>query len=246
MSPPARLLEWDGEHFGVRVARVETPRLSAADATALRAWMEAERIACAYFLAEADDAESVRAAQAAGFRLTDVRVTFERPLTGFDPRPEPGVEPAGASDVPTLRAIAETSHRDGRFHHDGRFERARCDALYGRWIERSVDGWADAVLVPRAADRRPLGYVTCHLDDDGAARIGLIAVAEAARGAGLGARLVRAALAWSAARGASGARVVTQARNVPALRLYEGHGYRARRVQLWFHLWPAPDPRGRP
>ena len=79
-----------------------------------------------------------------------------------------------------------------------------------RWIERSCAGDADAVLVARdngrdrrdGPDARAVAYVTCHLEPEGAGRIGLVAVSEEMRGRKLGARLLATSVAWFASRGA--------------------------------------------
>jgi GNAT superfamily N-acetyltransferase len=57
------------------------------------------------------------------------------------------------------------------------------------------------VLVAEIVDGRPAGYVSCHLAER-TGSIGLIAVDESARGAGLGVDLARAAIAWCGSRGA--------------------------------------------
>jgi dTDP-4-amino-4,6-dideoxy-D-galactose acyltransferase len=79
--------------------------------------------------------------------------------------------------------------------------------------------------------------VTCLRGDAGTGSIGLVGVAEAARGRGLGGRLVAAALGWFAGQGVERVEVVTQGRNVAAQRLYQAHGFRTRRVEVSFHRW---------
>ena len=67
---------------------------------------------------------------------------------------EPLAAPSTAHATPTptaLRAIARASHGDTRFYADPHFPDERCDDLYDTWIRRSLEGWADAVLV---AERR--------------------------------------------------------------------------------------------
>jgi ribosomal protein S18 acetylase RimI-like enzyme len=154
------------------------------------------------------------------------------------------VRPATVADLPRLRRIAAASHRDSRFHHDPRFDRRRCDALYAGWIETSCADPAGVVLVAAAAAADPAGppagYVTGTIGEHGEGRIGLFAVAAEARGRGVGGALVAAALDWFAGRGADPVSVVTQGRNVRAQRLYQRFGMRTRSVELWFHRWWPP------
>ena len=237
---PCELLDWDSDHFGFRIGRVAAAQLTAGDARAIPDWMRERDVACLYLLLDAGDAGSVRNAEDLGFRFVDVRVTLAAD-PGFavecaGPATRDGVRSARDDDVAALAAIARVSHGDGRFHSDPGFPRDRADALYERWIENSCGDYADAVFV---ADRegRPAGYFTCHLDDGGIGRIGLLAVAESARRLVLATHLGAAAAHWFAGRGAERIDVVTQAKNLAALRFYQSLGFAPTRVEVWFHLW---------
>ncbi len=233
-------LEWDSNFFGVRIARMAGHALTADHAQAVGQWCAAQRIDCLYFLARSDDALTTDVARERGYQLVDIRVTFERER--FDDNiVTPDIRPFVASDRPALRQIARTSHNDSRFYYDSRFPRARCDELYEAWIERSCDGWADAVLVAEH-EGRLCGYISCHLTPSGAGSIGLVAVAADARGQGLGSRLVYAALNYFSSKGASRATVVTQGRNIQSQRLYQRCGFLTQSVQLWYHRWFQPGP----
>jgi dTDP-4-amino-4,6-dideoxy-D-galactose acyltransferase len=237
LSEPCELLPWDTEFWGARIGRVAGGGMTAARAEEVDAWARENGVRCLYFLADGEDTGAAHAAENAGYRLMDVRTELARAAS---PEPAEGVRPFRPSDLEALRAIARESHRQTRFYADPGFPDERCDDLYDVWITRSTEGWADAVLVAESAGR-PAGYVSCHADEDeGNGSIGLIAVAEWARGAGLGATLVRAAVDWCADRALGEIRVVTQGRSVPALRLYERCGFTAASVGLWFHKWYAP------
>jgi dTDP-4-amino-4,6-dideoxy-D-galactose acyltransferase len=236
-APPAQLLAWDSEFFGRRIARVAARGLEAGQQGALWDWVRSEKIDCLYYLADAADTASVRAAEDAGFRLVDVRVT--RVLENPPPAPQAqgGIRAARAEDLPALRAIARVSHGDTRFFHDPKLPRERCEALYETWIERACEGRADHVWV--AEERGAVaGYLACALVPDATGSIDLFAVAPERRGGGIGERLVRASLGWFAGQGCRQVRVVSQARNLPATRVYESTGFRTVSVELWYHLWP--------
>jgi len=237
---PAAFLLWDSAFFGARIARVCGARLDGAALDALNAWSAAEGIDCLYFLADARDAETHRLACSAGFAFVDVRVTLETGLPAptasqsqIDTVP---MRLAEASDIEQLKSIARESHHDSRFYFDGHFPRERCDALYAQWIEKSCRGDAGAVWVPGGA-AEPEGYISCHLDNGGIGRIGLVAVAPWATGRGRGSALVRRALQWFDEQGAERATVVTQARNAAAMRMYQKCGFAVQATQVWYHKW---------
>src|SRR2546430_992396 len=99
---PCRYREWDSRFFEQRIGEVISHRLSCEGAAGVLAWCTERAIDCLYFLADADDAETVRTAEANGFCLVDVRVTFVRSIAdiarsqgnGFT-----GVRPAVSSDL---------------------------------------------------------------------------------------------------------------------------------------------------
>jgi dTDP-4-amino-4,6-dideoxy-D-galactose acyltransferase len=242
-TPCCEVLAWDSEFFGCRIGRIVPigatgDRLDRAVLAEVDAWCRTEAIDCLYFLAGSGDPATAALAEESGFRLVDLRVTLEGPLT---PGPSPiPVRQSRIEDIPALRRIAAASHHDSRFYADPHFDRGRCDELYATWIEKSCRGeGADVVLVAEA-DGAAAGYISCRMLSEGTGLIGLIgliAVDAAARGRGLGGALVGAAQSWLAARGASRVRVATQGRNARAQRFYQAHGLLTQSIGLWFHRW---------
>jgi len=241
MRDPCSVLEWDSAFWGVPIGRVEPRRLDADTLGRVEAWSAEKRVRCLYLLADSDDPATIRLAEQTGFRLVDVRVELAARLEGGRARGRPvggvSLRASEPADLDALKAIARTSHEATRFYADPNFPDPRCDDFYEIWIERSCDGWADAVLV---ADQcgAAVGYVTCHVrGGENRGSIGLIAVAGTHRGRGVGGLLVDGALAWLADRGLKCATVVTQGRNVAAQRAFQRGGFRPADVAIWFHRW---------
>ena len=230
-----RLLDWDSEFFGFRIARVEPSALRDGAASAVDEWCASHGVACAYLLAGADDQATCDVVQSSGFRLVDVRVTLESVGAPSPPSTGPTVRAARPEDVETLKAIARDSHRDSRFYADGRFDRRRCDELYEVWIAKSCSGWADRVFVAEG-DGRAVGYVTCHLRQD-EGQIGLVGVSAASRRQGIGRAMIDEARRWFAQQGRGRVSVVTQGRNASGLLMYQRAGMIVRSIQLAFHKW---------
>jgi dTDP-4-amino-4,6-dideoxy-D-galactose acyltransferase len=237
---PCVHLPWDSEWFGRRIARVRGDALTAQGVKRVLAWAEGEDVDCLYCLIDADDAAGIRSAEDAGFRLVDTRVTLgrsvEEAFAAAAGEAAAQVEAAARGDLPHLKAIARVSHGSTRFYRDPNFPSERCDALYVRWIEHSCEGWADEVLVHREGGKA-LGYLSCHLEEDGWGRIGLFAMSPEARGRHLHRGLLEAALRWFALAGMRGVRVSTQAGNARALRTYERAGFLTTSVEHWYHRW---------
>ena len=231
-------LEWDSNFFGVHIGRIESHRLSPAILAQATEWARENRIDCLYFLSVADDPQTIHLAEQNHFQHVDVRMTLERTIPDALEAPastDATVRLGREEDLPSLRSIAAASHHDTRFYFDGHFDHARCDQLYETWIEKSLHGFADAVLV---AERNgaPVGYVTLNLRES-ESQIGLIAIAGGHQGKGLGRLLVEQSLEWARQHGARRMKVVTQGRNVAAQRLYQRCGFVTASFELWYHRW---------
>lgn len=240
---PCTILDWDTAFWGFRIARVQGDSLSEACLSAIDAWAREQRARCLFFLSPADDPQTTAAVERGGFHLVDVRSTLGCTLlSASEPDLEPPAEsvsirPSAPGDVERLAVIARAIHHDTRFYFDRHFPRPLCDELYATWIRNSCQGYADTVLVAEVGGQ-PAGYISCHVDR--AARtgtIGLVGVSDRVRARGVGTALVQASLAWFHAASADRVMVITQARNVAALRLYERCGFLTEDVRLWYHKW---------
>lgn len=230
-------LEWDSTFFGLRIGRVFVNLLKPETRDQILEWGRQERIDCLYFLADSNDAETVRLAQEAQFVYVDSRVTLNCALTPSLDRSRPeSIRAVRPGDIPVLKRIAQKNHHDSRFYFDGHFRTEDCDRLYETWIEKSCNGYADSVLIAEAGEE-PVGYITCDLKPERKGQIGLLGVASERRGAGIGQGLIKASLGWFADQGVERVDVVTQGRNTGAQRAYQKCGFMTASVQLWFHRW---------
>jgi ribosomal protein S18 acetylase RimI-like enzyme len=233
MSRPTSSLPWDSELFGYPVARLNERHVDAKVLANAFDWCAARAVRCLYYLAAADDAPSLVAAQAAGFQFVDVRLTLARPLT-------PGqawtvgaeISPATETDRAGLMALAPYLARVSRFSADPRFGREAAVRLYQAWLRKE----AGAVLVARAPQGVG-GCILCDVEPDGTGVISLLAVAPENGGQGLGVALCAAGLNWFVGQGCAQARVVTQGHNVASQRVYQRAGFVTQSVEIWFHKW---------
>lgn len=243
-QPPAdsgyRVLSWDSEFFGIRIAQIDAGAFTEGNRSECLQWCHDQRIECAYLSVNSADQGLIDAAVQNEFRLVDIRLILKTTTTTAEHRQHPaGVEIRASrdSDIDALSNIAIGAHRDTRFYVDGGFDRARCDALYELWIAKSCRGWADHVVVAERAGEA-VGYVTCHRTQT-AGRIGLVGVAESARGLGIGHAMIGEALRWCSSQDLDEVTVATQGRNMAALNLYQKSGFSVATVDCIFHKWFA-------
>lgn len=236
--PELEPLSWDSAHFGIGVARCSIARPQFDQLAGLRARMRAAGLRLCYLFAEEVDGPAVDLDPLAP--LVDLKTTFARSLDGLAPaEAEPALRPLrGTPITPALLGLAIASGWSSRFRRDPRMPAAKADALYEIWIRRSLAGEiADQVFAwCDPGSDQPLGFVTVALHE-GVGNIGLIAVAAAARGRGIGARLVYAAMRYAATQGAQRLEVMTQGANQEACRLYQRCGFSLVLRSRVFHVW---------
>lgn len=238
-SAPCLLLPWDTAFWGVRIGRVQGDRLTDERVRMIHSWCRNEAIRCLYFLARADDLQTIHLAWEHNFMFVDVRMTFRQrvsALVAAHGDSAISIRPARPDDGPVLGRIARESYRDTRFYFDGHFERERADTMYEIWIQRNCQS-ADTFVLVAERDGAPAGYISGHRDAAGAGSIALVGVDVRARGRGIGQALVQRALAQFASEGHRDISVITQGRNDAAQRLYQRSGFVTHRVETWYHRW---------
>jgi len=235
----AERLGWDTEFFGIAIARVQLPYIEAADWPLLLDWCRHQGIRCLYHEIASDDLPARRLAEDHGCHLADVRITLEHPAPGqiTAPRISEAVvmRIPRADDRPALEAIARAIAVVSRFHLDPGFPRGAAAEMYARWVRGAYERDPSALLVAELAGD-VVGFLACKRGERWG-QIDLVGVRETAQGHGVGRALVADALRWTADQGLSAMRVVTQARNIPAQRLYQGLGFRTVAVTLLYHRW---------
>jgi dTDP-4-amino-4,6-dideoxy-D-galactose acyltransferase len=245
----ATLLEWDTRFFGFPIARANLNQLAPDSAAALLDWCQAQGVACLYFLADMGDAPTIRLAEAHGFTWVDLRLTLTARLNGeageAGQPPGPEIGPVQPGEVEALQRLARESHYDSRFFFDQGFPHHLAARLYEVWIAQSCQGGSALVLAARDQDT-PIGYLACDQVDARTGQVSLFAVDARYRGQGVGRALLRASLHWFREHQLETVRVVTQGRNVPALRLYERAGFQTETIQAWYHRWFAHNDAAKP
>jgi GNAT superfamily N-acetyltransferase len=238
-------LAWDTEFFSVSIGRIKNSFLD--DETVAAVLDEARRdgLRCLYFEAEPNDLTTVLTVEKNGFHLVDVRVVLQY---SFDNLPAPSLKypipselvitEAVESDLPRLEEIAVGVGEFSRYTFDSNFGLEDNERLYRMWIRNSFHGLADIVFVARWGGEGGdvVGLITC-LAREGIGYIDLAGVHHEYRRKRIGTCLVQSALDWGGNQDIGEMQVLTQARNVPAQRLYQRMGFLTKSMTLFFHKW---------
>lgn len=237
-SPPLfHLLDWDSNAFGFAVARIEALSDPVAQLPQIRLALAEANVTLAYWEAPVRDEIYRRAATSNGGRLINSRVVFDielgkrHPPYSFEELNQPDKVQATI-----LEKLALASGWSSRFALDREFPDTLFEKLYRTWLKNSLNRQiADAILILQ--DGGKINAMVTVSATAGHGQIGLFSVDEAARGNGLGKKLLNDALDWFAANGCSTATVVTQGENMPAMALYQSCGFVVGTHNDVFHFW---------
>lgn len=232
--------EWDSEFFGLAIAQVtEAPRTKA-QAEAIDAWARAHRTQGLYLSIDGAETELAALAERFGFTRVEERHTYAIRTRGAKGRLSAdanAVRVATIADLPHLKALARTSHRNTRFYTDPHFDPSRSDAMYELWVDRhfhdpEVGVWATG------PEGRPTGYYTMDAEGVG----GLMALHPDYQQQGLGTALLGIGLAWLEDRGVEISLQRTQSTNEGSRRMSLRHGAYLHSTEFVFHKWYDSSP----
>lgn len=244
MNKYVERLSWDTNFFSLPIGRITTPVLDDDLVAVTLDQARQDGIRCLYFEADPNDLTTVTTVEKNNFHLVDVRVVLECPFKNhpspFWSYPTPSelvVTPAVETDLQRLEDIAMEVGQFSRFTFDRNFK-PDDKRLYRLWIKNSYNGFADVVYVARWENSGgdAVGLITCVMRD-GVSHIQLAGGHHEHRQMGVGTGLVQAALDWAKGQNAIKMQVVTQARNVPAQRLYQQMGFITKEMTLYYHKW---------
>jgi len=232
-------LKWDSEFFKMKIANVNTYRITERMADFIDSWCGDNRVQCLFYLCDCNHAESVRIAEKHGFHFTDIKMCFEMDMDRYGRKagPADSIRECTKADLPAIMEIAKKSYFQSRYYYDGHFDPKALEKFYSGWLGNTFNSPRGKVFVAHR-DGKPVGYISGETDNKGRlGRIILVGVDEGYAGSGLGKSLVDAMLDWMHGQRVYTAEVVTQGRNIPAQRLYEKCGFKIVSANIWYHKW---------
>jgi len=235
-----RILEWDSDFFGIKIARILAARHSHLSLKKVISNLASAKVQLAYWDSDPACLASQQAALACRGLLVDQKVTYSKQEKNrsFKAPDRPWRVESYSAHIATkdLEMLAIEAGGKSRFRADCSIPKRQWMRLFREWINNSVNGKiADTVLVARDSDQI-VGMVTLA-DKAGIAEIGLIASHPAMRGKGIGQALIDVAADWALARNLSETRVVTQKLNATACHFYERSGFVATKKVHVYHFW---------
>ena len=109
-----------------------------------------------------EDIKLLQALSAAGFRLIETRMIYYLDLKKHTYE-RYSVREATTKDIPNLRKVASQMRNPfDRFHADPVFNTTKADEFLATFIEESVKGFADYVMLPNESNTPPDAFLTAN------------------------------------------------------------------------------------
>jgi dTDP-4-amino-4,6-dideoxy-D-galactose acyltransferase len=234
-----KILEWDSDFFGYKVASILPGKLNREQLANCLAEMKKAGVTLAYWQSDLNN-EELEIATAQGGKNVDLKTIYGISLQDIKLNDFPEyafIQPYTRTDVDgKLIDLAIQSGIYSRFNSDDKIGYDKFVSLYTKWITQSVTHQiAKEVLVSMEGDKIT-GMITLG-EKNNSGNIGLIAVDESQRGKGVGKALINESLRYFIKQGYNSATVVTQGFNRPACVLYEKNGFEVLSQNPFFHFW---------
>ncbi|HRW27770.1 MAG TPA: hypothetical protein P5197_09860 [Bacteroidales bacterium] len=227
---------WDSEYFRRRIIKIEfimADHDNAASAgSAIKRFTEEITGSEGYVSVTipCEDLFLVRAMSHTGFRLVETRLNYY--FDSFDSATAPSdpVRWAERKDIPALKDVAvRMRNRFDRVHADPAFSPETADAYLGTFIEESVKGFADIVMVPDISGVKPFGFLAADFPVEvmgrRIAKLVLAAV-DNSEYRGWLSKLLTAVIYQLKVKNTDILTTITQASNRPAIRTWEKAGFK--------------------
>jgi dTDP-4-amino-4,6-dideoxy-D-galactose acyltransferase len=229
-------LDWDSAFFGYPVARVVLDETGSEHFKAIADKILKDKIRLVYFFLSPSDLLLNRQISEFGAVLRDQKTLFSKvpeSQSGYSSSIE--VYPYAEPDKELL-SLGLQAGIFSRFRLDGNFKNNEYERLYTRWVTDSLSGKISFQTIVAMVDNTVAGMVTLG-EKNGHADIGLVSVARAQAGKGIGYDMIRYADNTAYNRNFSRIEVVTQLQNHPACRLYEKCNFKLESVTNVYHFW---------
>ena len=227
MMATLKPLDWENAFFTQQSALLELQGEALPDVATLDRWSLVQ------VKVPAQQSQTLDALSTLGFCLVEGEIECVLPISPAE-RPA-AIRIARPQHIPELRQAASDAFRLSRFRAPW-FAEGDSARFYAQWIENAVQGTFDHQCLLAVDEQGEMqGFISLREQEDGSARIGLLAVLPDAQRQGIGHRLMDAANDWCRVRRLTRLHVSTQMGNLAALRLYLHCGGVIERTAYWLY-----------
>lgn len=232
--------EWDSSFFNFNIAEIKVNYLDKYVIDELNDFIIDENITLTMGLLNSDDSESVILAESNNFHFADIRMTLEKKLFQLEEinlNKSFQVNLAEKKHIPDIQKMSTFFYKQSRYFFDRNFQSKKIVEFYKGWIEKAVLGLFDDECICIFDKKSPVGFCTIKYLSSNSATIGLFGISKKYQKMGLSNYLLKNVNNILFEKGIKSLSVVTQGRNIAALKSYQRAGFVSELTQLWYHKW---------
>lgn len=164
-----KFLKWDTDYFNVKTYKLLYVLYNHLDYFTLK--LAAQKFVKEFFVEKgnycfseipSEDIITIQALNESGFKLVENRLTYYLDLKNYNYE-RFAVRSAGYDDIPNLKRVARIMRNEyDRFHAETIFDFQKADEFLATFIEESIKGFSDYVIVPNEINTDPDAFLTAN------------------------------------------------------------------------------------
>ena len=238
MSNNYKLLNWDTNFFGYKVARLNFAHIEKNDLINILNKLKSEQYKLIYWYVAPDDTVSNDSAKIIDAKLVDEKITYIKNISNYSSSKIPlniySINTSSQNNK--LKSLALQSGEFSRFRIDNNFKNNEFEKLYTTWIEKSIKRIIAKDVLVYKEHNNISGLITIGIKNK-RGNIGLVAVDKNARGKSIGEKIMHAAISKFIEWNLKYIQVVTQKANKIGCKFYESFGFEIEKIENIYHIW---------
>jgi dTDP-4-amino-4,6-dideoxy-D-galactose acyltransferase len=238
MGKSFKILEWDSQFFGYKIASIIDSDLKLTELEIIMKELKLQGVRLAYCFVNPEDEISNKNLKKVSGLLVDEKITFSTSITETDIYTGSDfIKPYNLNYTSDrIKSIALQSGIYSRFRVDSNFKNNEYERLYTEWIDKSVQREIAEEVLVYLENEDEKGLITLAIRGN-TGSIGLLAVDNEERGKSIGKKLVHSALIYFKEKRVNIVEVVTQVENKGACGFYRSLGFEVKSIVNIYHLW---------
>mgnify|MGYP000202114227 CR=1 FL=1 len=164
-----KFLKWDTDYFNVKTYKLlyvlyehfDYKKLKLATQKFVKKFFVEKRNYC-FSEIPSEDIFTIQALNESGFKLVENRLTYYLDLKNYNFE-RFAVRSANYDDIPNMKRVARIMRNDyDRFHAETIFDSQKADEFLATFIEESIKGFSDYVIVPDEENTPPDAFLTAN------------------------------------------------------------------------------------
>ena len=240
MNNICQFLDWDSNHFKIKIAKVSLLNLKISQYKIVDQWCIKNKIKCLYYLKEKNNNPKSSIEADNNFKFVDARVVYTLKI-------KKGLEQGIKSNNfiytkflkqtnPILYKISDENIKDTRFYNDENFNIFLVKNMYRKWIDKVVNGSNSYTIIAKE-NNQIIGFISFTFLNKYLNQIDLVATDKTKKSIGVASLLMTDCIKFCRKKNIKHINVATQLSNYPAKMFYEKFGFIKAFEGEWYHKW---------